>query len=112
MDIKQLVGRQVHVRAIDLFGAAVFAVIRATESAAPALLLEFTSPVRIGEETYLFAVAKPRLERDDLGVLLNNGILGCGVTCVPRDSYDPTKPFDLSWWRGGGAAIADLVLSA
>lgn len=111
MGINHLVGRQVYVRSADLVGAPITAVIQATDLVAQALLLKFMPPTQIGEQTYPFAVAQPRLERDDLGTLLRTGNLGCGVTCVPQDRYDPTKPFDLSWWRGGGATIADLVLS-
>ncbi len=110
MDINQLMGQQVRVHADDLFAVAAPAVIRAIDTDAPSLLLEFVPPVRVGEVAYVFAVARARLERDNLETLLRNGVLGCGVTCVPPDRYDPAKPFDLSWCRGGVAAIADLVL--
>jgi hypothetical protein len=110
MDVHQLVGRQVHVCGADLCGARVAAVIRAIDRDAKLLQLEFVPPVRIGAQTYPFGVAQPRLQRDGLLVLLTSGVLGCAVTSVPRDRYDPAQPFDLSWWRGGAAAIADLVL--
>lgn len=110
MDLKQLIGRQVNVCAVDLFGAPLLAVIRAIDAGSKSLLLEFVPTARIGAQVYPFAVAYPRLQRDDLGVLLGNGTVGCAVTCVPSDRYDAAKPFDLSWWRGRGAAVADLVL--
>jgi hypothetical protein len=110
MSANQLLGRQVRVRADDLFAAAAPAVIRTIDSDSSSMILEFVPPVRVGEVAYAFAVARARLERDDLETLLRKGLLGCGVTCVPADHYDPAKPFDLSWWRGGGAAIADVVL--
>lgn len=110
MDVNQLVGRQVHVRGADLFGASVAAVIRAIDPDSKSLQLEFMPSAQIGSQTYTFAIAHPRLQRDDLAVLLSSGVLGCAVTCVPLDRYDPAQPFDLSWWRGGAAAIADLVL--
>jgi len=110
MDANQLIGRRVHVRAADFFEAPAIAVIRKIDPDFDSLLLEFAPPVHIDGEVYSFAVAHPRLQRDDLAVLLKDGVLGCGVTCVPRDRYDSARPFDLSWWRGGGAAIADLVL--
>lgn len=108
----ELVGRQVNLRGPDpnLFGAPAAAVIRATDPTSRALLLEFMSPIQIGGNTYPFAVASPRLQCDDWKVLISSGRLPCAVTFVPRDRYDPEKPFDLSWWRGGGAALADLVL--
>lgn len=111
MSANQLLGRPVRVRADDLFSAAAApAVIRAIDSDSSSMILEFIPPVRVGEVAYAFAVARARLERDDLETLLKKGVLGCGVTCVPPHRYDPAKPFDLSWWRGGGAAIADVVL--
>jgi hypothetical protein len=110
MDVNQFVGRQVHVRGADLFGLPVAAVIRAIDSDSKSLLLEFASPAQIDAQIYPFAVARPRLQRDDLAVLLTSGVLGCAVTCVPDDRFNPTKPFDLGWWRGGGAFVADVVL--
>jgi hypothetical protein len=110
MDLKQLVGRTIHVRGADLFGAPVAAAIRAIDPDSNSLLLEFVAPAQIGAQTYPFAVARPRLQLDDLGVLLCRGTLGCAITCVPHDRYDAAKPFDLNWWRGEGATIADVVL--
>lgn len=110
MDIYQLLGRQVQVCNPEFLGASAAAVIRATDPHSKSLLLEFVPVVVIGAQAYTFAVAHPRLQRDDLGVLLTKGVLGCAVTCVPTERHDPARPFDLSWWRGGGAIIADLVL--
>lgn len=110
MNTNQLIGRSVCMLAADLLGTSVNAVIRLIDTNSRSLLLEFVSPIQINEQTYRFAVARPRLQRDDLDMLLKNGSVGCGVTCVSGDHYDSAKPFDLGWWRGGGAVIADLVL--
>lgn len=112
MDVQQLVGRHVRVRSWDLFGAPVDAVVQAIEVDSKSLLLEFVVAAQIGAHTYPLAVAHPRLLRDDLGILVREGVLGCALTCVPREHYDATRPFDLSWWRGGAAAIADILLNA
>jgi hypothetical protein len=110
MDENQLIGRQVRIRAAEPSGVTVAAAIRAVDPESSSLLLEFVLPARIGSLACPYAVARPRLERDDLGTLLDSGVLGCGIVCVPPDRYDPERPFDLSWWRGGGAVIGDLVL--
>lgn len=110
MNLNQLIGRQVHGRATEFFGPPFAAVIRAIDPDSKSLLLEFVPPVQIEAQAYPFAVAHPRLQRDNLGVLLRDGVLGCAVTCVPLDRHDSARPFDLSWWRGGAAAIVDLVL--
>jgi len=110
MDVTQLIGYQVYVRAGDIFDIPAVAVIRLTDSDSRSLLLEFAPPVQVGAQAYKFAVAHPRLEGDSLAILLSKGVLGSAVTCVSNGRYDPAKPFDLSWWRGGAAVIADLSL--
>jgi hypothetical protein len=110
MEPSQLIGRQAQIRAAELSGVPVAAVICAVDPETSSLLLELVAPLQIGARTYPLALARPRLERDDLGTLLDSGVLGCGIVCVPRERHDPARPFDLSWWRGGGAAIGDVVL--
>jgi hypothetical protein len=112
MDINQLVGRHVQIVGADpdLFGSRVEALVLAIDAPSQSLLVEFKAPAQIGEKAYQFAVASPRLQRDNLGVLLGSGTLGCGITCIPHDRYNAARPFDLSWWRGGAAGIADVVL--
>jgi hypothetical protein len=112
MDIDQLVGSQIQVRAADLFELPLAAAVRAVDPGSNSVLLEFSVPVQMDTHTYRFAVARPRLQRDNLIVLFGKAPLGCALTLVPDDRYDSANPFDLSWWRGGGAAIADLVLQS
>lgn len=112
MKVNQLIGRQVHVRAAGLSEVTIAAVIRAVDPERMSLLLELVPPAQIGSVTCPFAVARPRLERDGVETLLDSGILGCGIVCIPPDRHDPARPFDLSWWRGGSAAIGDLVLDS
>lgn len=106
----QLIGSQVRVLAVDLFEVAVPAIIRATDDGYTALLLEFVPPVQADGVKYKFAVARARLARDDLETLLRDGKIGCGLICIPPNRYDHNKPFDVSWWRGGGSAIGDVTL--
>lgn len=73
-------------------------------------LLELDTPMTISGVTYKHAIASPRLARDDLNVLLSNGVLGCSVTWVPKERFDQNKPLDLTWWRGGAAAVTDVML--
>ena len=59
-------------------------------------------------QRYQRLVASVRLARDDLDTLANAGVLGCSVTWVPDVRFNESDPFNLSWWRGGAAAITDL----
>lgn len=110
MDATVLKGKKVQVTAGDLFSLPVSAVICSLDVGSHTLLLEFDRPLSIESEMYSFAVARPRLARDKLENLLNEGAFGCALICVPRERHNPANPFDLSWWRGGGAAVAELRL--
>ena len=110
LDVADLIGREVEVLAADLFGSTVTAVIRKANPNGQALLLEFSPGIRAGSQVCRFAVAQARLECDRLVELLTRGRLGCALTAVPEERFDPLRPFDLSWWRGGGAEIGDVVL--
>lgn len=74
------------------------------------LLLELDKPIKSKGRMYRHVVALPRIPQDNLYTLNVSGILGCSVTWVPDDKYDPNNPMDLSWWRGGAAAITDLCI--
>lgn len=74
------------------------------------VLLRLDSPILVNDVTYSHAVISPRLAKDSIDNLLRNGMLGCAVTWIPETRFDLNKPFDISWWRGGGAAITDVRL--
>jgi hypothetical protein len=118
MDLAQLIGRRVRIIGIDLpndpnaIHELPSAVVRMIDTADQLILVEFLMPVRVKAETYSLAVVSPRHEGDDLRVLLQGGTMSCAVTCIPPHRYDPARPFDVSWWRGGGAAIGGLVLES
>jgi len=113
MDHSHLIGRPFSVRGADpaLFGAPLAGVVHAIDASAQLLLLKLVPPIQLGSEACRFAVAKPRLQRDTLDTLSAKAIVGCGITCIPDSRYDQANPFNLSWWRGGGAMIADLVVT-
>lgn len=110
MNSSLLIGRNAKVRANDFVQTDLAVLITNVSEHAKKLLLKLNSPVIIEGATYTHAIASPRLARDDLNVLLNNGVLGCAVTLVPKDRVDQSNPFDLSWWRGGAAVVTDVML--
>ncbi|MFK5949817.1 MAG: hypothetical protein QM500_13720 [Methylococcales bacterium] len=75
------------------------------------LLVKLDNPLTIKGITYQMVIATPRLSKHAIVLLLNNKVLGCSVTWVPEKQYNPDNPFDLNWWRGGAAAIADIYLN-
>jgi hypothetical protein len=80
--------------------------IVAVENKGTALAVEFS----LKTNSFTNAIIIPRHE----GVLVDDLLLGksvlCAVTLVSRERFSPDHPFDLSWWRGGNAAVADVVL--
>jgi hypothetical protein len=53
-------------------------------------------------------VAYVRHENRTLNEIMDGRAVLCALTLVPDEKFDPKKPCDVSWWRGGGAAIGDI----
>jgi len=103
-----LIGKKVTILANDFLASDLLALIVAVDECKQTLLLEFDSKhLEIGEE-FTYAVASPRLSPKDITLLSKNKLLSCSVTWVPNVKFNEKDPMDLSWWRGGGAAITDL----
>lgn len=74
-------------------------------------LIELDEPLDHTGTMYRYVVAAIRLAKGDYGELTVDRVLGCSVTWVPDESYNPYDPMDLTWWRGGGAAVTDVCLN-
>ena len=105
-----LVGKKVVVGANDFVQQELAATIMA-DVENKTVLLGLDKPLINGNTMYQHVVISARLAKDDLDTLANNGVLGCSVTWVPESQFSRTDPFDLSWWRGGAAAITDVSIT-
>jgi len=105
-----LIGRSVTIRANDFVDVPTCGWIRFIDAMTNTVVIELDAPLKVGNFRYEWAIASPRLERDDMDTLSKTGVLGCGITWVPSIRFNRNAPFDLSWWRGGAAAISDVVL--
>ncbi|MFV0478022.1 MAG: hypothetical protein ACK5ME_09330 [Parahaliea sp.] len=105
-----LVGRKIIIRSNEFIDRDINAFIVTIDANKKSILLELDKPIKSTGTKYRHIVASPRLSKDDLGALSAIGVLGCSVTWVPDDKYDLNNPMDLSWWRGGAAAITDLCI--
>ena len=114
MDVERaprgLTGRNLIVAGNDFVEADQGATILIVAEDHKAACLLLNDPLERAGKTYRYMVASPRFTKDDFRVLSSAGRLGCNVTWVPDDRFDPDNPMDLSWWRGGAAAIADMSL--
>jgi hypothetical protein len=75
-----------------------------------ALLLGLASSLKYKTEEYKCFVATTRHEGVTFPQLLSGIQVGCNLTGIPVERAHSANPLDLSWWRGGAAAIVDLRL--
>ena len=112
IDIKQLIGNKVCILENDLFWKSNTAIIRAVDVDIKSLLLEMFFQEQVDKQTCIFVIAQVRYLNNDLSNLIEGNVLHCNLTCIPSDRFNPDKPFDLSWWRGGSAMIAGVILAS
>ncbi|MBL4796323.1 MAG: hypothetical protein JKY50_02795 [Oleispira sp.] len=74
------------------------------------ILLELDEILKCKSMIYRYVVASPRASQHEFFSGNLNSISGCSVTWIPHEKYNRNDPMDLSWWRGGAAAITDLRL--
>lgn len=53
-------------------------------------------------------VASVRHEARNISEIMDGKTVLCALSLVPDEKFDPLKPCDVSWWRGGGAVIGDI----
>jgi hypothetical protein len=109
-NISALIGRPVTIRMNDFVDMPTYGHIQFIDSTKNSVAIKLDSPLEAGDIRYEWVVASARLQRDNLDTLINDKTLGCGVTWIPNTKFNINSPFDLSWWRGGAAAIADILL--
>jgi len=109
-NIGSLLSRHATVLANDFVLLTIAGFIRFISQETNTLVIELDSPLELEGRRYSWVVASPRLERDSLDTLLSLKSLSCGVTWVPDERFNRDVPFDVSWWRGGAAAITDIVI--
>ncbi len=73
--------------------------------------------VRLDETVHLpnaenarYLVASIRHEYKTLADIAEGRQVLCGLILVPALKFKPNEPCDVSWWRGGAAAVGDVVL--
>lgn len=109
MNNRSIVGLNVKVRANEFIQRDVPSQVLSVDESSRRFLLLLNSPIEISGTIFTHAVASSRLARDDLASILVNHVLGCSIIFIPQDRLNPSQPFDVSWWRGGGAVVADVT---
>lgn len=85
---------------------------RVIAAAENTLALRLDAPVFLSsDEEAQYLVASVRHENRSLDEIAAGQQVVCALTLVPNAKFNPAKPFDVSWWRGGGAAIGDIAVT-
>ena len=79
-------------------------------SALHSLLLRIEDPIVFEGETCEYLVAQTRHVGAKLDSILSGENVACNLTRIPEGRLKTQDPSDLSWWRGGLAAIGTLSL--
>lgn len=74
------------------------------------ILIKVVHPFVFEGTKYEYLVASPRHEGDSFGTLGQGENVFCSLIRVTEEQAMSNKPFDLSWWRGGGALIGTVIL--
>lgn len=72
------------------------------------LLLKANDPIRVDKCEYRMLVCSPRLEGVQIDEIVVGTSISCSVTCLSNERASQSNPFDLSWWRGGGALLGSV----
>ncbi len=105
-----LIDRKVIIRGNDFVAQNTSATIVMIAANKKAISLKLDQPLNISGTMYRYVIAVPRLAKDNIDRFISDNNLGFSVTWVPEKNYNSSKPMDLSWWRGGVAAITDLYI--
>ncbi|MDO6583868.1 hypothetical protein Q4491_21330 [Photobacterium sp. 2_MG-2023] len=105
-----LVGKKIIIRSNEFVHHDTNASIVMVDAGNKFILLALDEPLITISDKYQYVVASPRLSKDELDAFNVMRSLSCSVTWVPDRKYNRKKPMDLSWWRGGAAAVTDLCV--
>ncbi len=73
-----------------------------------AAIIQLNEPFAYEGVSCEYFVASPRYEGVFLDSLLTKKKVICALTRIPPEQVESLAPFDLSWWRGGVALIANV----
>lgn len=71
-------------------------------------LIKLDAPLEYKGVLCEYFVADARSQGDSLGSISGRKTVPCALTQVPEEHIQSHDPFDLSWWRGGIALLADI----
>jgi len=76
-----------------------------------AFLLKLQYPIEEHGVRYNYVIATSRYADKTVASVLDGSKISCAMTLIPDEKLTADDPFDLSWWRGGGAFVGALELA-
>jgi hypothetical protein len=73
-----------------------------------AALIRLNATLIFEEVEYEYLVASPRLQSREINAIARGEMVPCGMVRIPPERAISSDPFDLNWWRGGGALDGSL----
>lgn len=80
------------------------------ESNREALIIKIVEAFNYDNSVFEYLLAFPRNQNDSFSNLLQGKSIFCSIIRIPYEQIDSDAPFDISWWRGGGAFLGDIEL--
>jgi len=111
MSHPQLTGKILEIGPSDLSQAPILAIVIALDSAFSVAALRLEPPMQTDSETFSHAVISVRHEGHSFIDVADGLEITCAVTLVSDQRFSSVAPLDVSWWRGGNAAIANVSLA-
>ncbi|MCB2101594.1 MAG: hypothetical protein KDE22_12030 [Rhodobacterales bacterium] len=105
-----IIGKKYIINSNEFVDHDVFATLISVDLEKNIALFCMDEPLINKTTVYRHAVVSVRLSKNNIGELSRNEFLLCSVTWVPEEIFSSNCPFNLRWWRGGGAVIADVIL--
>ncbi len=74
------------------------------------IIIKISNPFYHDGIKYEYILASPRHEGKAFDILLEHKEVLSSFLNIPSDKMETINPFDVNWWRGGGAFVGDVVL--
>ena len=114
--LNELIGKKIEFSISDPFelgGETASGLVEAVEEAnGGSILIKMNKPLFHENVSYEYFVASPRYKNGNMGLLLKNETVDCGLTNTTPERARSASPCDVSWWRGGLGMIGGVKLSA
>ncbi|MEA5114976.1 MAG: hypothetical protein VB050_13210 [Geobacteraceae bacterium] len=73
-----------------------------------AIVVKINTPFEYDSYPFEYILAFPRKETDSFDNMLSGNRVFSSMLRLPAERIKADDPFDINWWRGGGAFLGDI----